>query len=435
MNKELNTIIMTEMDPYTDVVELCALLQCLGFSIKSLETSDGNVSQEGGVRTVVINCQASGLHVVLESNNVSCSCPANSQQQNSGFWQVSGTKGGKQLDKEYGSSVLGSLPKAYRERLTKELLDIVRCIKENNESDLEKPKERESLANKSASMTELKTPEKQLFQLPSGTPTRYRSLDTLTTGKEVTDENLPAPGLLQKHISDKSSTDTNDQDNKKLMCQSQRQSTYTLSSTPESIRQRNKTSSPIQGAESKILENLISAEKAAEDLRNKLANIVKQINEDGKNDSSMCSLVLDVSKISVLKGAETSKAQFASSPNLSALGSGIEDFSKSRLKRIESASTSNLITDKPTSKDGKMSKLRRISPKMFNLKKDTYAVSKIATSQENKSGKLNALFKPKIVTPVRVPKVSLEPSPNLSASRKKFSHVKSTIPRPAAKKE
>ncbi|CAK1586723.1 unnamed protein product [Parnassius mnemosyne] len=284
-------------------------------------------------------------------------------------------------------------------------------------------------------MIELKTPEKQLFQLPSATPTRYRSLDTLTTGKDMTDENLPAPGLLQKHLSDKSSTDANDQDNKKLMCQ--RQSTYTLSSTPDSIRRRNKTSSPIQGPDNKILEILISAEKAAEDLRNKLSNIVKEINEDGKNDSSMCSLVLDVSKISILKGAESSKTQFASSPNLSALGSGIEDFSKSRLKRAESASTSNLVTNKPVSKDGKMSKLRRISPNIFKFKKDNPGVSKIATSQENKSSKLqhNALFKPKIVTPVRVPKVSLEPSPNLSATRKKFSHVKSTIPRPAAKKE
>lgn len=62
---------------------------------------------------------------------------------------------------ESGSALLGYLPKAYRERLTKELLEIVRCIKENNESDLEKPKERDSLANKSASMIELKTPEKR----------------------------------------------------------------------------------------------------------------------------------------------------------------------------------------------------------------------------------------------------------------------------------
>lgn len=56
-----------------------------------------------------------------------------------------------------------------------------------------------------------------LFQLPSGTPTRYRSLDTLTTGRETADQNLPAPGPLQKHhTNDKSSMDVNDQDNKKV---------------------------------------------------------------------------------------------------------------------------------------------------------------------------------------------------------------------------
>ncbi|CAH2043253.1 unnamed protein product, partial [Iphiclides podalirius] len=420
MNKKIQ-------DPYTDVVELCALLQCLGFSVKSLDTSDTNASQEGGVRTVVINCQASGLHVVMESHNVSCSCPATSQQQNSGFWQVSGITGGKHFDKESGSALLGYLPKAYRERLTKELLEIVRCIKENNESDLEKPKERESLANKSASMLELKTPEKRLFQLPPGTPTRYRSLDTLTTAKETTDQNLPAPGPLQKHLANDKSMD--------LMCQ--RQSTYTLSSTPDSIRRRNKTSSPIQGSENKILESLLAAEKAAEDLRNKLAIIVREYNDDRKHDSSMSSLVLDVSKISVLKGAESSKAQFASSPNLSALGSGTDDYSRSRLKRTESASTSNLA-NKQGSKEGKVSsKLRRISPNIFKFKKESPSVYKVdkATAHENKSSKLNTLFKPKIATPVRVPKVNLEPSPNLSNSRKKFSHVKSTIPRPSSKKE
>lgn len=45
-----------QQDPYIDVVELCALLQCLGFGIKSLDTTDGNVSEEG-TRTVTINCQ------------------------------------------------------------------------------------------------------------------------------------------------------------------------------------------------------------------------------------------------------------------------------------------------------------------------------------------------------------------------------------------
>lgn len=43
------------------MVELCALLQCLGFSVKSLDSNDVNMSQqEAGARTVVINCQVMG---------------------------------------------------------------------------------------------------------------------------------------------------------------------------------------------------------------------------------------------------------------------------------------------------------------------------------------------------------------------------------------
>lgn len=45
------------------------------------------------------------------------------------------------------------------------------------------------------------------------------------------------------------------------------------------------------------------------------------------------------------------------------------------------------------------------------------------------------LFKAKIATPVRIPNVKPEGSPNLGASKKKFSHVKSTIPRPTSKKD
>jgi hypothetical protein len=52
-----------------------------------------------------------------------------------------------------------------------------------------------------------------------------------------------------------------------------------------------------------LLESLIEAEQGAENLRNKLATIIREFidDADGKNDSSMSSLVLDVSKISVLK--------------------------------------------------------------------------------------------------------------------------------------
>ncbi|XP_072944506.1 uncharacterized protein [Epargyreus clarus] len=421
---------MSVTEAYTDVVELCAMLQCLGFSVKSLDTNDTNVSQEGGTRTVVINCQSSGLHVVLESEDVTCSCPTSSNQQNSGFWQVSGVTGGKQLNKECGSALLGSLPKAHRERLTKELQDMVRCIKENNESDIEKPKE--TAPNRSASMIEMKTPEKRHLKIKSETPKRYRSLDTLTMDKGVA-EPLPAPGPLQKLTTD--ATDPNVDKKVQSMCQ--RQSTYTLSSTPGSMRRSNKTSSPIQSAPStSILESLISAEKTAEELRNKLSSVIREFTEDGNHDSSMSSLALDVSKISVLKGSECTKLQFASSPNLSGLVMTQEDLSN-RLKRTESASTSNLSSTKTMSKDGKTSRLRRISPNIFKLKKDNPSLPKLdkLKSEDNKTSKLSSLLKPKYVTPARASKSVTDASPNLSASRKKFSHVKSTIPRPMSKKD
>ncbi|XP_047535700.1 uncharacterized protein LOC125070064 isoform X2 [Vanessa atalanta] len=414
---------MVQTNAYTDVVELCALLQCLGFSIKSLETTDVSICQDGATRTVVINCQASGFHVVMESTNSTCSCPMAPTHQNSGFWEVSGVTGGKQYSKECGSALLGSLPKAHRERLTSQLQDIVRCIKEHNESDGEKHKD--GVGNKSASMIELKTPEKRHYQITSQTPTRYRSLDTLTTGG-MAPEQLPTPGpLLKDAIEDNA-------DGKKLMCQ--RQSTYTLSSTPGSSRRRNKTSSPIQMPSSSVLENLMGAEKTAEELRNKISNVIKEIVEDGKLDSSMSSLALDVSKISLLRGTESSKIQFASSPNLSGLA--VQDECMKRLKRVDSASTSNLAP-KPPPKDGKMAKLRRISPNLFKLRNspNVAKTDKEKTTHDPKSSKLNSLFKPRIVTPVRVAKTTTDANANLSSSRKKFSNVKSTIPRPASKKE
>ncbi|KAF9788841.1 hypothetical protein SFRURICE_018417 [Spodoptera frugiperda] len=345
--------------------------------------------------------------------HLSCSCPTTASQQNSGIWQVSGMTGGKHLDKEFGCSLLGSLPKSHRERLSKELHEMIRCIKQHNESDADMGKE--AIANRSASMVELNTPEKRDFPLKTDTPTRYRSLDTLTAAKRNTDQ-LPEPGPLHK-------VEHADQ----IMCR--RQSTYTLSSTPGSVRRRNKTSSPIHTSQNTLLDNLIAAEKVAEDLHSKLVHVIREYVEDGKHDSSMSSLTLDVSKISLLKCPDASKAQFASSPNLSAMGVAKEDFT--RLKRFESVSTSNLVPKSTVAKESKItSRLRRISPNLFKSKKESPGVK---IDKPDARSKLNSLFKPKIVTPVRTPRANPEASPGLSSSRKKFSHVKSTIPRPAKK--
>ncbi|XP_063537440.1 uncharacterized protein LOC134746812 [Cydia strobilella] len=414
-------------EAYTDVVELCALLQCLGFSVKSLNTSDGNMSQENGARTVIINCQASGLHVVLESGSSSCSCPPEASQHNSGVWHVSGISGGQRLDKEFGCSILGQLPKAHRERLSAELRDIMRCIRESGDIDDNKEK-----VNKSASMIEVKVSPERLSLTKAETPTRYRSLDTLTAAKEA-DQQLPTPGLLQKKLvlTDTSADDVTT-DKKNLMCR--RQSTYTLSSPGSvsgSVKIRNKTSSPIQQPQSVVLESLVAAEKAAEGLRQQLATIIKQFSDEGKDDSSMSSLILDVSKISVLKGTEPMKTQFASSPNLSGLGTVYEDMKKNKLLKMESAPTSNLVPKKQTpNKDGGMaSKLRRLSPNFF---KKNSSIKNDKLKPQDKNSKLNSIFKPKAVTP----KLKSESNPNLSASSKKrFSHIKSTIPRPTPKKE
>lgn len=414
---------MSQPNAYTDVVELCSLLGCLGFGIKSFEPTDVSVSQDEAIRTVVINCQASGFHVVMESANTTCSCPLAPSHQNSGFWEVSGVTGGKQYSKECGSALLGSLPKAHRERLTEQLQDIVRFIKEFNELEGEKHKER--LGNKSASMIDLKTPEKRNNVVKSDTPTRYRSLDTLTTAGSAP-EQLPAPGPLLKDATE----DNANEKNMQLMCQ--RQSTYTLSSTPESSRHRNKTSSPIQVKLTSAVEKLINIEKKAEELKTEITNVIKAFVDDDKRETveEMSSLVLDVSKISVIKGTEPPKLQFSSSPNLSGLG--VQDDFMKRLKRVESASTSNLA--KPKAKDEKTSKLRRLSPNIFKFRNSPIVAKSDSnnTPQENKSSRLNCLSKPKVVTPVRIPKTK-DASVNLSGSKKKYSNVKSTIPRPSKK--
>ncbi|KAJ2945446.1 hypothetical protein O0L34_g258 [Tuta absoluta] len=425
-----------DKDAFTDVVELCALLECLGFSVKSLDSSNNNMSQEDdpkvAPKTVVINCQYSGMHVVLESTTVSCSCPS-TDPQNSGFWQVSGVTGGKQLEKESGCTVLRGLPKPYRERLSKQLHDMIRCIRAINDlEDASKPLNKSnslvelasksasaslvdlgnrsaslvelSKENKSASILEMGTPEKRHYQLKVDTPTRYRSLDTLTKDGQA---------QLMTGMGDNSNL-------KKSMCR--RQSTYTVCSTcstPGSVRRRNKTSSPIHTPSSTFLDSLIEAERDAENLRNKLVAVIREYTED-KHDSSISSM-LDVSKISVLKGPE--KSQFASSPNLSGISS-IQDCPTSKLKRFESASTSNLV--KP--REGMRSKLMRISPHMFK--------SKDAKEKPQATGrsKLQSLFRPKIVvpvTPVRAQRLNSESSPKVSsATKNKYSHVKSTIPRP-----
>ncbi|XP_023936263.2 uncharacterized protein LOC112044611 [Bicyclus anynana] len=410
---------MSQKEAYIDVVELCGILQCLGFHVKSIDTHvDKNTStSHDGARTVIVDCQTSGLHVVLENGNLSCSCPAIASQQNSGIWQVSGVAGGKQLDKEFGSSILGSLPKDHRERLTRQLQDIARCIKQHNETEADR--QRDGIANRSASMIDMKTPPKRL-ELKPDTPTRYRSLDTLTGSKQA--DTLPEPGPLAKILDNKHDSQT------QSMCQ--RQSTYTLSSTPDSSRRRNKTSSPIRRLSSTVLDSLLAAEKTAEELRSNLSNVIKELTEDGRYDSSS-SLALDVSKISILKAPDSSRIQFASSPNLT--GPGFHDELTRRLQGIESASTSNLAT-KLSAKDPKTSKLRRISPKIFKSNSMSSKIDKDKQNNNNKSSKFNSLFKPKIVTPVRAGSVNLnsEASPNLSGSKKKFSHIKSTIPRPTA---
>ncbi|CAH0400752.1 unnamed protein product [Chilo suppressalis] len=305
---------------------------------------------------------------------------------------------------EFGCTLLGSLPKSHRERLNRELREMIRCIKQHNESvDNENNKAKEN--NKSASMVELNTPEKRLFQPKVDTPTRYRSLDTLTTAKDAAEPQLPEPRPLAKQLIGYTEEEMNDHKARRYEVRWNQQST--------------------------LLESLIEAEKVAENLRNKLAFVIKEYVEEGKCDSSMSSLALDMSRISVLKG-EPGK-QFASSPNLSGLGKAQNDFTKSRIKRFDSASTSNLLAKKPPPNE-KPSKLRRLSPNIFNkAKKDGVKSDKNPPKiPDNKSSKIGSLFRPKIVTPVSRPP---ESSPNLSTAKRKFNHIKSTIPRPTPVKK
>lgn len=87
---------------------------------------------------------------------------------------------------------------------------------------------------------------------------------------------------------------------------------------------------------------------------------------------------------------EPTKTQFASSPNLSTgLGTVYED-QKNKFKRIDCASTSNLVPRKSPNKDGGMaSKLRRISPNFFKSKSLSIKPDKLKP-QDSKNSKLNS---------------------------------------------
>lgn len=60
-----------------------------------------------------------------------------------------------------------------------------------------------------------------------------------------------------------------------------------------------------------------------------------------------------------------------------------------RFRRVESASTSNL-TAKPAVKEGKLSKLKRISPNLFKFKNSPSAVNRRDKSDDVKSNKTNS---------------------------------------------
>lgn len=67
---------------------------------------------------------------------------------------------------------------------------------------------------------------------------------------------------------------------------------------------------------------------------------------------------------------------------------GVQNESARRLKRVDSASTSNLAP-----KDGKTSKLRRISPNLFKLRSSpSVAKSDKGKPNDNKSSKLNSKY-------------------------------------------
>ncbi|CAF4928970.1 unnamed protein product [Pieris macdunnoughi] len=390
---------MSLTDSFMDVVELCTLLQCLGFNVKSLETRDVNMSQDSSTRNVVITCQSSGLHVIMESSESRCSCPPDANKNNSGFWEVSGVTGGKQHNTESGSGLLGYLSKTHQEQISKELQNIIKFIKEN------KTNEKPIQANRSASMLELSTPEIRL-KLEADTPTRYRSLDTLTTVDDSS-PSFPMPRSFKGQIP-------------KIL---ERQRTYSVSSTPDSLRGWNKTSSPIQEPQASkyILEKLIYASNCCEETQKHIKYVIQTLSGKTKNDSSCQEL--DVSKIPVFKVADTPKTHFLSCSNIPASITPSDE--KDNLKRSES-STSTIATKEKTSR------LRRLSPSLLKLKKDKDTATK--EDKKPKESKLTSLFKPKKVLPPPSTSKSNLMSPNLSASNKKFSHIKSTIPKPSSGK-
>lgn len=406
---------------HPDVPDICMLLQCMGFKIKSVTCDESSRNLNNVGQALSITCKISGMSMIMESSTTECNCPVDSERESSGFWQVSGVSGGIiESNKETGSTLLESLPKETSFYVTNELAKLIELTRskcyvdklDNNKNvttDIIPPvnqldiKEDRSLSDASVSLGNLnESPPRSKYLmhlLKTETPTRYRSLDTLTNVKNL-DDDIPKPGpLIPKHNTSSDSeninVDKHDEDVSKPVVA--RQQTYNFTTpTQEKIkkyrRSKTLTSSPIAKVPPILWQDLVTAEKMAKDLHSKLQSILKNpvAVEDEKIDASVASL--DVSKISLQKDQphDITKpitklrhpiSQFASSPNLSGCRmSSLTDANRPNLTRVNSSSTSKLVQIHVTSRPVKLKKASTdmgisLSPTTFTKRKESAANS------------------------------------------------------------
>lgn len=105
--------------------------------------------------------------------------------------------------------------------------------------------------------------------------------------------------------------------------------------------------------------------------------VIQATNKTGKNCNHLPS-----------QGLETSKTQFASSPNLSSLVAR-DDLPKSKLKRFESVSTSNLG---PKAISDKTSKFNRMTPNLLKNKNSSLKGEKVLDGKSKLQSKCNLVY-------------------------------------------
>ncbi|XP_077299862.1 uncharacterized protein LOC143920781 [Arctopsyche grandis] len=451
-----------------DIMDLCNILQCLGFNIKNVLKEYKPLGEAG--TTIEVNCNIAGIKVVLESKNTECNCPKLEYIDENEKWEMSGTSGGIQVSRTENNLVFQrDLCKSMIMHVKSEVNNLVELLRTKiipvtppNKNILNKsfPKSADAHLGNSISVSSSclfsSPPNSRGLQIKVETPGRCRSLDTLNdTNSKIA--LLPEPRALS--ASQKSLIEDSNQNIDKIVDEKQtskvktivRQNTYTASPTnshePRHVLP-SRTSSPIPAIPSTVILNLHQAEKIADDLMVLIQETIKTM--EPVYEKSQSSLVMDVSKISVAKSqvleprgrtgstlSTRSAMPFASSPNLS----NIKEISKASLS-VSKRRLSYKISPAVVKSEMKTNSLKRSIPKkLSSITSISPSFGVVGGIKKNLGlgsvlgnpivGSYKSLVDKSGINNSAKAKSSLGLSSEVSEPKKKnlYSHIKSTIPR------